>query len=312
MRWQDDLPRHDVVTIPIVWVAFVLSLLLHIAALLLVWPHIKPMLVDAMAPGNPGALAVEIAPRASAEPSAEPAAPPPAPSIATRPTPAPAPRRAPPRAVARAPTPPAVPPIIATERPVMRAPEQPKVVPTPPVTPPAPPAAEPTPPAPTPLESDLASYVESRRRARGESPSAGNASDAPPAETEAERRNRIIAANLGLNRTPTFGYDPTNAGGLFQVREVNYDDAVFYFYGMDHDINRAARQRIEVRRGSNPDIRIAVVRKMIEIIRENVSGDFMWESHRLGKNVQMSARPADNAQLEAFILRDIFPDYRGP
>jgi hypothetical protein len=81
---------------------------------------------------------------------------------------------------------------------------------------------------------------------------------------------------------------------------------------MDHDINRAARQRIEVRRGSNPDIRIAIVRRMIEIIRENVSGDFMWESHRLGRNVQMSARPGDNAQLEAFILHDIFPDYRGP
>ena len=121
-----------------------------------------------------------------------------------------------------------------------------------------------------------------------------------------------IAANLGLNRTPTFGQDPNNAGGLFQVREVNYDDAWFYFFGMDRDINRNAKQRIEVRRGQNADIRIAVVRKMIEIIRENVSGDFLWQSARLGRDVRMSARPADNAELEAFILHDIFPEVRAP
>jgi hypothetical protein len=313
MRWQDDLPRHDVVTIPVVWLAFVLSLLVHVAALILAWPHVKPLLIDAISPGQPGALAVEIAPRASALPNTAPAAPPPAPSIASRPSPvpAPAPRPRPPRAVARS-TPPSTPPVVAIERPVPSAPQLPQPAPSPPVS--APPAAEQPRPSQQPLETDLASYVEARRRARGESSaaSAGNSSDAPPAESEAERRNRIIAANLGLNRTPTFGRDPNNAGGLFQVREVNYDDAVFYFYGMDRDINRTAQQKIEVRRGSNPDIRIAIVRKMIEIIRENVSGDFVWSSQRLGRDVRMSARPADNAELEAFILHDIFPDARAP
>jgi hypothetical protein len=310
MRWQDDLPRHDVVTIPVVWLAFVLSLLVHVAALILVWPHVKPMLVDAMSPGQPGALAVEIAPRASALPDTAAAAPPP--SVASRPTPAPAPRPRPPRAVARS-APQSTPPVVAIERPVPSAPQLPQPAPSPPVS--AAPATQPPAveqPRQQPLETDLASYVESRRRARGESSaaSAANSSDAQPAESEAERRNRIIAANLGLNRTPTFGRELNNAGGLFQVREVNYDDAVFYFYGMDRDINRTAKQKIEVRRGSNPDIRIAIVRKMIEIIRENVAGDFVWSSQRLGRDVRMSARPADNAELEAFILHDIFPEAR--
>ena len=69
---------------------------------------------------------------------------------------------------------------------------------------------------------------------------------------------------------------------------------------------------IEVRRGNASDIRIAVVRKMIAIIRDQVTGDFTWMSRRGGVTT-LSARPADNAELEAYILHDIFPEYRnGP
>ena len=164
---------------------------------------------------------------------------------------------------------------------------------------------------PAPPAQDLASYVEAQRRARGE------ASDATPsaasnasAESEIARRDRIVAANLGLGRTPTFGTDVRNAGGLFQITELGYDDARFYFMGFDKAIGRNARQLIEVRKGADADIRIAVVRRMVAIIRENVSGDFVWVSQRLGRNVTLSARPADNAGLEDFILHDIFPDAR--
>mgnify|MGYP000188239126 CR=1 FL=1 len=93
---------------------------------------------------------------------------------------------------------------------------------------------------------------------------------------------------------------------------MNYDNAEFYFFGFDKDIGRNAKQRIEVSKGNNSDIRIAVVRKMISIIRENVSGDFTWVSQRLGRQVRLSARPEDNAGLEDFIMHDIFPDARQP
>ena len=53
-----------------------------------------------------------------------------------------------------------------------------------------------------------------------------------------------------------------------------------------------------------------MIRKMIGIIRDNVSCDFVWLSRR--GPVTMSARVADNAQLEAFIMRDVFPDERLP
>ena len=82
------------------------------------------------------------------------------------------------------------------------------------------------------------------------------------------------------------------------------------FFGFDKDIRRNARQLIEVRRGNNSDIRIAVVRRMIEIIRDSVKGDFDWISHRLGRVVTLSSRPEDNAGLEDFIMRDLFPEER--
>jgi hypothetical protein len=153
--------------------------------------------------------------------------------------------------------------------------------------------------------------VEARRRSRGETSGAAPDPDAA-AKAEIARRDAIVAENLGLNRTPAFGYDPKSAGGLFQIREMHYDDAEFYFLGMDRDIGRRARQLIEVRKGDAPDIRVAVVRRMIAIIRENVSGDFWWSSQRLGRDVRLSARPEDNAGLEDFILRDVFPDARRP
>jgi len=187
---------------------------------------------------------------------------------------------------------------------------------TPPMTPPAP-SIVPAPQRPSlppsaataPPTADLSSYIEARRRARGEPPvSPASGSEKTAEQLDLERRDRIIASNLGLDRTPTFGRDAANAGGIFQIKELRYDDAQFYFFGFDKDIRRNARQLIEVRRGNNSDIRIAVVRRMIEIIRESITGDFDWISHRQGRVVTLSSRPEDNAGLEDFIMRDLFPE----
>jgi hypothetical protein len=52
------------------------------------------------------------------------------------------------------------------------------------------------------------------------------------------------------------------------------------------------------------------VRKIIEIIREQESNKFIWESLRLRRDVTLSARPADNAELEAFMMEEFFSDGR--
>ena len=57
------------------------------------------------------------------------------------------------------------------------------------------------------------------------------------------------------------------------LRRLGSEDADFWFNGWNQDIGRVARQLIEVRKGANPDIRVAVVRKIIEIIRAHEPGD---------------------------------------
>ena len=151
---------------------------------------------------------------------------------------------------------------------------------------------------------DFSTYIEAKRRARGGGPPSPSSADA-----ETDRRNRIVAANLGTQQTP-FGSDPKSGGGLFQMKRVGSDDAEFYFMGWNKEIERRAKQVIEVRKGPNEDIRIAIVRKMIAIIRDEVKTDFNWKSSRLDRWVSLSARPADNAALEQFLLEDFFPEPR--
>jgi len=93
---------------------------------------------------------------------------------------------------------------------------------------------------------------------------------------------------------------------MFQIESLGSDHAEFIFYGWNNNINRNTKQLIDVRRGNNSDIRIAVVRRMIVIIRENAKEDFLWMSQRLGRTVTLSARAQDNSGLEAFMMREFF------
>jgi hypothetical protein len=278
------------VTIPTIWVAFALSLLIH-AAVLWTWvPRLHDLLSERAAGEKAsGPLAVRLVPPPSPAVSAPPALPA---SPALQPQPPSAKRASPPRA---APRPPPAPPLIAKDGPA------PAVAP-PPVAPSA------TAPAPTPVEGDFSSYLEARRRARGASAEDSTVSTLP-VEDERARHNRIVAENLGLNRTPSFGPAP-RGGGIFQLERVGYNDAEFIFFGWNKDIRRNSKQLIEVEKGANSDIRIAVVRRMIAIIREHESGDFVWVSERLGRAITLSARPGDNAGLEDVLMQEFFPNQR--
>jgi len=134
----------------------------------------------------------------------------------------------------------------------------------------------------------------------------GSASPAPQVEDDNARANRLAAANLASQRKLAFGYDPTQGGGVFQITRMGYDSAEFVFFGWDREIRRNTKQLIEVRKGNNSDIRIAVVRRMIAIIREYEQEDFLWESYRLGRSLILSARARDNAGLEDFMMREFF------
>lgn len=299
----DPRPRDDIVAIPRIWLTLLLSLLLHGVLLWLALPHLKDLRQGSNALSDlPGALAVQLMPKASepsppalpsqpSPPPAREAPPPPRADLVPR-KPAPAPRRT-------------APPVLTAPSPVPAPPAAP-IAPPPTPAPPQPPAAA-TPPAPPPLDTDLAAYIERRRRARGESGESGQPGEAQK-DSETARRDQLVAMNLGnsTRSSTVLGSEPKNGGGTFQIRTLEYGYAEFTFYGWNKDISRRAFQVIEVRKGGDPDINTAVIRKIISIIREHEQGDFRWESKRLGRDMILSARPADNAALESFMMQEFF------
>jgi hypothetical protein len=249
--------------------------------------------VDAPTPGAP--LIARVAPPRIVVPET----PAPAPSAAPAPSPSPAPSpRLPSRpSILARPAPP--PPLLDAPSSTFRLPVEPPVAPPEPAAPSDRPIAQNYP--------DLSSLVAARRRARGEPaegyPSAGTGS--ARIDDENARRERVIAQNLAAINAPTVG-GSRNTGGVFQITHLGYDDAEFTFYGWHQEVKRRASQRIDVRRGSDGDIKLAVVRRMIEIMRRYEQEDFTWSSQRLGRDVTLSARAQDQAGLEAFLIREFF------
>lgn len=193
----------------------------------------------------------------------------------------------------------------AAARPAPRAStERPAPPPAPPPTVAAAPALAPA-PAARPAEPDLMAYVEARRRARGAAHE--DAASAPRAEpSDDQRANRIAMANLASANSLVFGYDPGKSGGVFTIEHMGYDYAEFTFTGWNSDARRHTKQLIEVRKGTNDDIRIAIVRRMIAVIREYEPEEFGWDSQRLGRSLALSSRLRDNAGLEEFMMLEFF------
>ena len=294
LRWYDLPPADEASRAEKrVWRTGVVSLLVHAIVLVALVPHLNDFRQPgAEAPVDTPPLSVAlVAPPSSKKEQAD-TAPSPAPPPAARRESRVTPRTTPPTmtAIPRVPDPDVlrVPPPVVEPMPV-------------PVRPPVE-----VRPAPPPMEGDLSSYIASRRAARGEQPNAPVTS-APARESDAARKERAIAQNLaGLNEPRALMGNPRNGGGLFQITLKSYDFAEFKFYGWNPEVQRQAPQRIEVRKGSNPTIDIAIVRRMIQIIRETQKGDFTWRSDRQGRDITLSARPEDNDRLESFLMDEMF------
>jgi|SRR5690349_16151067 len=225
-------------------------------------------------------------------------------SLAAPPPPVPRPAPPSPERIARAPASPPPP------RPPVRRPRPPPVIASPAPAFPIPPSPSPTPPAPAPpqpqpQENDLWSYIQARRRERG-----------APADSliasQGVERNADLAANLPRPATGAATRDMNHGGGIFEIKRMTYDDAAFLFFGWNLEMGRETPQLITVRIGNNADMRIAVVRRMIEIIRQYTQEDFVWRSARGESGVVLSARPRDNDGLEAFLLREFFDQHGEP
>lgn len=153
---------------------------------------------------------------------------------------------------------------------------------------------------------DLLAYMNEareRRRAGGifeDEPSEPEAIEREPSEEELRMAN--VMRNL---KEP-------GASGIFQIIRMGPRSAQFLFRAWKKDSSVPRRELVEVHAGPGEDIQRAIVRKMIELIRQYHKGDFNWESYRLDRVVVLSARLEDSKGLEDFLIREFFGEAAAP
>jgi len=277
-------------------IGLTISLLLH-ASLFLFFKLQAPKPLDVSGNSPKGPLIVELKPQEPLRKNAPPAQPVTPPAAAPA-TPSRPPKPAPKKQAEKK---------LADKKPAMPRPSAPSrsaVVPRVPdagrpALPPAP--AETAPPADM---SEMVAAARARRRAAG----VPVPEDAPPDDAGASRGDEVARANIARSIAQARG--PRTSGGVFQITHKGVREAEFLFRGWDSDSRAAARQLITVDAGPNGDVEDAIVRRMIQIIRERQSGDFSWNSYRLGRVVVLSARREDNAGLMDFLKQEFFGSAR--
>jgi hypothetical protein len=141
--------------------------------------------------------------------------------------------------------------------------------------------------------TDMMSYVNAARARRQAEERDSAGARQPSAE---ERRVANIRRNL----------QPAGTNGIFQILDLQPRTARFSFRAWTTNASNPRRETIIVDAGAGGDIELAVVRRMIELIRNYYQGDVNWESQRLGQVVVISARLEDTAELEEFLKREFF------
>ena len=155
------------------------------------------------------------------------------------------------------------------------------------------------PPATAEAPADLQAYVNAARaRRRAADGLSGKENVAASGEREPSE-DEIRLARVKRNLDP-------GTNGIFQILSMDSRTATFSFRGWTTDASNSRREYIQVDIGTNSDIEIAIVRKMIELIRRYYKGNFNWESQRLDRTVILSARMEDNEGLEEFLLHEFF------
>ena len=280
MAFEKQRPDNTYIHIRInrkVSVAVMVSLLLHVLALWVLsslnllnpdQPPVSQTMVVQLGPSAPG--------KAETPPPPElPVSPPVPPRKARKPEPVRPPvHREPPRVIA----------VPQAESPVaMPLPEAPpKPAPSPPKTPALDPSRFP----------DMASYLAAvREQKRLNGTDAGLLNE--DARERAEQANRPPKSQSGTN-------------GVFQILSMDARSGRFSFRGWKNEFSYSHRETFEVFAGPDVSVERAMVRKMIEIIRRDYSGDFNWESPRFGRVIVLSARLQDNDGLEDFLIQEFF------
>jgi hypothetical protein len=170
------------------------------------------------------------------------------------------------------------------------------------------PAIPPPPDAPKyqqSVEEDFSTHIQAARQRREAALAQERAEAGETAEDAPQSPNDIARANIQAQRG-WMGMDKDKSGGIFEVRDKTPFRASLIFRGWNANVSRSAQQNIPVERGSDESIEMAIVNKMIEMIRKKTSTDIPWRSQRLGRVITLSARLKDTAELQQFLMREMF------
>jgi len=252
-------------------IAVALSLLVHL--LLAVFWVLKPPVTTGVA-ASQGPLVARLRPRPAA----------PAPTTAQ-------PEPAPPQAAPERPP----------ERPrVPREPNRARLITRPGRPPGAPPPLPPLPPpAPTVVDNNPQTDMMAdltARRAR-----AAQAAQETGSERELSADEKA-AANIRNN----LARKPVGTNGIFTIQDKGIRTASLVFRGWTTDERNARPQYFQVDAGLGGNVEVAIIRKVIEVIRQHYKTEFNWISARSGKVIVLSARPEDSAALESYLRNDLF------
>ena len=144
---------------------------------------------------------------------------------------------------------------------------------------------------------DFMSFVQSKRQHNQELEEYAARVNSNDRELSAdELRDENIKRNLQQSGT----------SGIFEIKYKSINNAQFSFKGWKNSYSIPKVERVDVAVGADGDIDLAIVKKMIEIIRREYKGDFNWESQRLGRVIVLSARLGDNSGLEEFLKNEFF------
>ncbi|MBI3524128.1 MAG: hypothetical protein HY066_06315 [Betaproteobacteria bacterium] len=166
-----------------------------------------------------------------------------------------------------------------------------------------------TPSVPSPAAEaapDMLAYINAARARRQAAEGIAGRENAEAAGDQHEpTEDEIRMARVKRNLNP-------GTNGVFQILSIESRTAAFSFRGWTTDAGNSRREYIQVELGTNSNIEIAIVRKMIELIRRYYKGDFNWESQRLDRVVTLSARAEDNTGLEDFLMQEFFASRSRP
>jgi hypothetical protein len=135
------------------------------------------------------------------------------------------------------------------------------------------------------------------------------------AEESAAEENRVAqqgshvlspqeVAEANVKRSMQQANSRQGPNGTFGILSRSTRTATFVF---DAE-NTGRRKTFEVDAGLGGDVDLAIVRRMIEAIREVSHGDndAKWRSPRLGRIVNISLRANDKSELETFLMKELF------